>query len=74
MTLERWFSEILVCPESKTKLIYFPGGEFLFSPDSRLRYRIEDGVPVLLVEEAERLDEAQAAKLVEQAKSQGLTD
>jgi uncharacterized protein len=72
--------EILVCPKSKQPLIYFPQGEanteggvgFLVSPASRLRYRIDDGVPVLLVEEAEELSPEQAATLVARAKQLGL--
>ena len=61
---------ILVCPESKEPLIHVPAGvdgprEYLFCPASRLRYRVDDGIPVMLVEEAERLDEAQAAQLTD---------
>jgi hypothetical protein len=59
---------ILVCPESKEPLVHVPPGvegpgEFLFCPASRLKYRIDDGIPVMLVEEAERLDESAAAAL-----------
>ena len=48
--------QILVCPESKQPLIYFEEEGFLFCPVSRLKYRIEDGIPVMLVDEAERLE------------------
>jgi len=52
--------DLLVCPRSKQPLVYFPRGEddrdeaeaFLLCPASRLRYPVEDGVAVLLVEEA----------------------
>jgi uncharacterized protein YbaR (Trm112 family) len=59
---------ILVCPESKQPLLHIPAGadgagESLFCPASRLRYRVEDGIPVMLIEEAERLDEAGADRL-----------
>ena len=59
---------ILVCPESKQPLLHIPAGadgaaESLFCPASRLRYRVDDGIPVMLVEEAERVDEAAAARL-----------
>jgi uncharacterized protein YbaR (Trm112 family) len=59
---------LLVCPESKQPLLYVPAGvagagEALFCPASRLRYRIDDGIPILLVDEAERLDEAAAERL-----------
>jgi len=72
--------DILVCPESKQPLIYFPKGEtnddeasaFLLCEASQLKYRLEDGIPVLLVEEAERLDDAETQRLVARAKQLGL--
>jgi uncharacterized protein YbaR (Trm112 family) len=71
---------ILVCPKSKQSLIYFPKGEsgdderseFLLCPASRLRYRIEDGVAVLLVDEAEELAPGEVERLVGRAKALGL--
>jgi uncharacterized protein YbaR (Trm112 family) len=72
--------ELLRCPRSRAPLLYFPRGEadrdeadaFLLSPSARLRYRIEEGVPVLLVEEAEELAEREVARLVERAKALGI--
>jgi uncharacterized protein YbaR (Trm112 family) len=70
---------ILVCPESRAPLIHFPaddagGGQpgFLLCPTSRLRYRIDDGLPVMLVEEAERLPVDEVARLVDLARARGL--
>ena len=57
----------LVCPESHGKLLYFADDGFLFCVESRLKYRIDDGVPVLLVEEAERVSEEEAARLAAEA-------
>ena len=68
MALDPLLLEILVCPESKKPLLYFEKEGFLFCPESRLKYRIEDDIPVMLVEEAERLDEDTAAALVARAK------
>lgn len=72
MALDPSLLEILVCPRSKAPLLYFEAEQFLFCPQSRLRYPIEDGVPVMLVEEAEELDEASARALVEQARTRGI--
>lgn len=72
MSLQPWFAQLLVCPESKKPLIYFSEDEFLFCPDSKMKYRIEDGIPVLLVEEGERLSDEQAAELLEKARQRGL--
>ncbi len=64
---------ILVCPESKEPLLHEVEGsrEYLFCPASRLRYRVDDGIPVMLVEEAERLDEAAAAELTGRLSGRG---
>jgi uncharacterized protein YbaR (Trm112 family) len=59
---------VLVCPKSKQPLLYFAADGFLLCPASRLQYRIEDGVPVLLIEEARELAEADVAVLVKRAK------
>jgi len=67
MPLDPLLLEILVCPESKQPLLYFESEGFLFCPQSRLKYRIEDDIPVMLIEEAERVDEAEAARLVARA-------
>jgi uncharacterized protein YbaR (Trm112 family) len=73
MALDPRLLEILVCPRSRAPLVYFEAEEFLFCPESRLRYRIEDGVPVMLVEEAEEVDEGTARELVAAARLRGTT-
>ncbi len=73
--------DILVCPKSKAPLVYFPRGEagddaaaaFLLCPASRLRYRIDDGVAVLLVEEAQEIAAAELERLLARARTLGLT-
>jgi uncharacterized protein YbaR (Trm112 family) len=69
MALEPELLDILVCPESKKPLVYFEADQFLFCPDSRLKYRIDDGIPVMLIEEAERLSEDDARALMKRAPS-----
>lgn len=48
--------EILCCPESKADLVL--DGDFLISTDknTRRRYRIEDDIPIMLIEDSEQLD------------------
>ncbi len=67
MALEPELLDILVCPESKKALVYFQEEDFLFCPDSRLKYKIEEGIPVMLIEEAERLSEDEARTLMARA-------
>ncbi|MFA7227809.1 MAG: hypothetical protein WC061_02145 [Melioribacteraceae bacterium] len=48
--------DILCCPESKADLVL--DGDFLVSVDkaTRRRYRIEDDIPIMLIDESEQLD------------------
>jgi uncharacterized protein YbaR (Trm112 family) len=48
--------EILCCPESKADLVL--DGDYLVSVDkaTRRRYRIEDDIPIMLIDESEQLD------------------
>ena len=47
--------DILCCPETKADLVL--DGETLVSTDkkTRRRYRIEDDIPIMLIEESEQL-------------------
>lgn len=48
--------DILCCPETKADLIL--DGNYLVSTDksTRRRYRIEDDIPIMLIEESEQID------------------
>ena len=48
--------EILVCPLTKGTLRYDAGKGELISDKAKLAYPIRDGIPVMLVEEARKLD------------------
>lgn len=53
MALDDELLDILVCPKCKGELEYREDDEELRCHDCRLRYEIDDGIPVMLVEEAE---------------------
>lgn len=71
MALARELLDVLVCPKSKQPLVYFESEGYLLCPASRLRYRIDDGVPVLLVEEATEVSAGEVERLLKQAKDLG---
>jgi uncharacterized protein len=48
--------EILVCPVTKGPLIYDRQRQELISKPARLAYPIRDGIPVMLEEEARKLE------------------
>jgi uncharacterized protein YbaR (Trm112 family) len=54
--LDPWLLERLVCPMTRTPLRYDEAAQELISGAAGLAYPIRDGVPVMLVEEARRID------------------
>lgn len=62
--LSQRLREILVCPEDRGPLLFI-ADEALYNPRLRLKYRIDEGVPVLLIDEAEKVaDDAEHDRLV----------
>ena len=57
MNISEDLLKILVCPETKAPLVL--DGESLVSTDpaTRRRYRIDDGIPIMLIDESEVLTE-----------------
>ncbi len=48
--------EVLVCPKTREKLRYDPEKHELISDKAGLAYRITDGVPILLLDEARKVE------------------
>ena len=48
--------EILVCPQTKGPLEFDSARQELISRSAKLAYPIRDGIPIMLPEEARRLD------------------
>jgi len=62
--IDKELLEILVCPKTRAPLVL--SGDWLYSTDAetRLRYPIRDGIPVMLIDEAETVDEAEFRRVV----------
>ncbi|GFG75716.1 Trm112 family protein [Mycobacterium botniense] len=60
---------ILVCPADRGPLVHIDRGdeELLYNPRLRRAYRVEQGIPVLLVDEARDVDEDEHARLMARA-------
>ena len=56
MSLDPALLEKLVCPVTRTRLRYDAARQELVSETAGLAYPVRDGVPVMLVEEARKLD------------------
>lgn len=57
-TIDAKLLEILVCPLTKGPLRYDAGAQELISDAAGLAYPIRDGIPIMLADEARRLDSA----------------
>jgi len=53
--------EILVCPLTKSRLIYDRERQELISKKAGLAYPIRDGIPIMLPDEARQLSESEQA-------------
>ncbi|MXX90339.1 MAG: Trm112 family protein [Boseongicola sp. SB0677_bin_26] len=53
---DRRMIEALVCPETRAPLSYDADAQELVSRAAHLAYPIRDGIPVMLVDEARKLD------------------
>ena len=60
-TVDPKLLEILVCPLTKGPLRYDAEAQELVSERARLAYPIRDGIPIMLVDEARRLDDDEPA-------------
>ncbi len=62
MSLDPWMLDRLVCPVTRAPLRYDEAAEELVSAAAGLAYPIRDGIPVMLVEEARRLDDPNSSR------------
>jgi uncharacterized protein YbaR (Trm112 family) len=65
--LDRDWVAMLICPETHAPVVQV--GDWLYSTDAatRKRYPIRDGIPVMLADEAETVDEATWRETLAQA-------
>ena len=54
--VDRRMLEALICPQTHATLRYDADGQELISENASLAYPIRNGIPVMLVDEARKLD------------------
>ncbi|HEX9992878.1 MAG TPA: Trm112 family protein [Acidimicrobiales bacterium] len=72
MALDPRLLEILACPEDKGPLLYFEDEDALYNPRLRRRYAVRDGIPVMLVDEAETVADDEHDRLLAKAEADGV--
>jgi len=56
MAISKELLEILACPQCKGELVLTESQDALVCGACKLRYRIQDDIPIMLIDEAERLE------------------
>jgi len=72
MALDPQLLEILACPEDKGPLLAFEDRSILYNPRLHRAYRIDEDIPVMLIDEARDVDDAEHAELLALAAERGL--
>lgn len=71
-TLDPRLLAILACPEDKGPLLYFADEDALYNPRLQRRYVVRDGIPVMLIDEAESVSDDEHRRLTGKAESEGI--
>jgi uncharacterized protein YbaR (Trm112 family) len=72
MALDPQLLDILACPEDKGPLLYFESEDSLYNPRLKRRYAIKDDIPIMLIDEAEGVDDAEHERLLAKADAEGI--
>lgn len=74
MPLDPLLIQVLACPADKGPLLWFEDEDVLYNPRLRKAYAVRDGVPVLLVDEATDVGEAEHERLTAKAAAGGVPE
>lgn len=64
MSIDPQLIHVLVCPQDKGELHLIESENCLYNPRLHRRYSIRDGIPIMLVDEAENVDDAEHSRLM----------
>lgn len=73
MALDPQLLEILACPDDKGPLLYLEDEDALYNPRLKRRYAIRDDIPIMLIDEAETVTDAEHERLLAKVDAQGIS-
>jgi uncharacterized protein YbaR (Trm112 family) len=74
MALDPRLLAVLACPQDKGPLYYLGDGDAdgLYNPRLHRRYLVREGIPVMLIDEAVAVDDAQHEAIMARVGNEGL--
>ncbi len=72
MALDPMLLEILACPEDKGPLYYVADEGVLYNPRLQRAYEVRDDIPVMLIDEATTVDDAEHERILAKVEAEGL--
>ena len=72
MALDPILLEVLACPEDKGPLYYLEDEDALFNPRLKRRYHVRDGIPIMLIDEAEQVADGEHDRIMAKVAADGL--
>ena len=72
MALDPRLLEILACPEDKGPLYYLADEDALYNPRLKRRYDVRDDIPVMLIDEATTVDDAEHDRVMAKVEAEGI--
>ncbi|MGH9045030.1 MAG: Trm112 family protein [Acidimicrobiales bacterium] len=74
MSLDPLLIEVLACPQDKGPLLYFQDEDLLYNQRLRRAYKVVDEIPVMLIDEATDVDDAEHERLTAKAAAGGAVE
>jgi uncharacterized protein len=72
MALDPQLLEILACPEDKGPLYYLQDEDALYNPRLKRRYDVREDIPVMLIDEATTVDDAEHERVMGKVEAEGI--
>ena len=72
MALDPKLLEILACPEDKGPLFHLADEQALYNPRLKRRYEIRDDIPIMLIDEATAVDDAEHQRIMDRVEAEGI--
>ena len=72
MALDPLLLEILACPEDKGPLWYLADEDALYNPRLKRRYAVRDGIPDMLIEDAETVSDDEHKRIMAKVEAEGI--